>query len=232
LDDVIAEKKIPYRANSSWLETLHKRAPGKFMLTELKRSELQTNYLFHESGHFLAHSVFFKNRKPQKLPKNSDTLFKILIGEAFANTVEALSYAFVEGEIGNYFLDVNCHFRLNSKETAVLHRVIKKLGLAVAARTLFAAFLYSNFMYEKINERELARISEFVGADAKTIRPLVKIGLLLSTEFRSTTTQLHLLKLGFSDPGKWMKEDPIARLSRNTVVRKQTDVLMAFLSHN
>jgi len=216
LDFVIERRQIPYRDNFAWLPLLEKSAPGAFTLTELKRSELQFNYLFHESAHCIAHSTFFGRRSFRSLPKNADTLLQILLGEAFANTVECMSAAFAEGEIGSYFLDGNCHFRSNPKEVREIRRCARRFGWEKTARVLLAAFLYANYLFDRIGRGEHARIRHFacLPKDAK-IQRLAKIGTELSESFRTTTTQLHLMKLGFSgELGALMRQDPLARLEK------------------
>ena len=214
LDDALEARKIPYRNNFHWLKLLEERAPGQFTLTELKRSELQFNYLFHESAHFIAHSVFFGDTPPRKVAKNSDSLLKILLGEAFANAVECISSVFAEGEIGSYFLDANCHYRASEKEVRLIRSSAEKFGYAAVVRVLMAAFLYSNFLYEKVGSREKKQIRDFsLVREKKSIDTLLRIGLQLCEQFRTTTTHLHLVKTGFpADLDKQMRFDPLARL--------------------
>ncbi len=233
LDRVLEEKVIPYRDNFFWLLELEKYAPGIFSLTELKRCELQFNYLFHESAHCIAHWHFFGSKKIKKIPKNKVTLLKILVGEAFANTTEALSALFVEGEIGNYFLDANCHFRSNEREVKTLTRFAREEGIKALATVLFASFLYSNFMYEKLEEKEYRLVRAFASlSELSNIASVVKVGLSLSSQFRTTTTQLHLIKLGFRENlNSFIIQDPIRFIldSKNRRLRKQVDELFEIL---
>lgn len=229
LDAVIEARRIPYRDNFVWLEILEKQVPGKFTLTELKRSELQFNYVFHESAHCIAHAVFFGRARFSRLPKNADTLLRILLGEAFANMVECLSAVFAEGEIGGYFLDGNCHFRANVKEAKELRRAVKKWGLEKTGRVLLAAFLYANYLVDRLGRKELARIREFAGLEKSAeITALAKIGTELSEQFRTTTTHLHLIKMGFpSALGVMMRGDPLLRLEKNAGLRAKALELAA-----
>lgn len=226
LDEAISARKVPYYRNAHWLEKLEKSAPGIFTLTELRRSELKYNYLFHESAHCLAHDSFFGRKKIQGLPKSSETLLKVFLGEAFANSVEALSYAFAEGEIGGYFLDANCHFRASEREMLVLQRAIARFGAPRTALALMGAFLYSNYLFEKLNKKQLKRINELAGIEAPL--SLVKIGLQLNEEFRTATTPLHLVKTGFPpDLGKLMAQDPLAQLLRDRKLKEKVTGLAA-----
>lgn len=220
LDEAIDSRLVPYRKNFHWLEKLEKSAPGAFTLTELKRSELKFNYLFHESAHCITHDLFFGKKSLRRLPKNSDTLLKIFIGEAFANTVEALASVFVEGEIGGYFLDANCHFRANEKEVGVLQRTLAKLGAEATALTLIGSFLYSNYLFESLNPKQYARLRSIAGVN--TPRSLVKIGLQLNEEFRTATTPLHLVKTGFPvEFYRLMKADPVETILRSPKLARQ-----------
>jgi hypothetical protein len=213
LDDAIARGVVPYRKNFPWLEILEKKAPGKFTLTELKKSELQFNYLFHESAHFIAHSVLFGKTAPAAVPKNADSLLKILIGEAMANTVECVAAIFAEGEIGGYFLDANCHFRTNEQESAALIKLVQKIGLRRLAKAVMASFLYANYMYERLDAKEKNLIAELVEVKASVIAPAIRVGFELSEIFRTNTTHLHLLKMGFpADLQILIQFDPVKKL--------------------
>lgn len=195
LDDAIDARVIPYHPNARWLARL---APLGFTLGDLKNGELQFNYLFHESAHFVAHSVIFGRRSVSGGPKNADTLLAILVGEAYANMVECLASAFAEGEIYAFFLDANCHFRANEGEVKVLRASLQRFGAPAAARALLAAFLYSNYLRERLSSAELSRVARFAGIPAgPALRRLVRMGLQLNVKFRTVTTPLHLRKCGF-----------------------------------
>ncbi len=232
LDGVIEKRVIPYRDNASWLSLLEKNAPGRFTLTELKRSELRFNYVFHESAHCIAHSLFFGRARFSSLPKNADTLLKILLGEAFANTVECLSAIYAEGEMASYFLDGNCHFRSSEKEVREIRRCARKFGFAATARVLLASFLYANYLFDRLGPAELKRIRVFAGLPAGTeLRKLAAIGTELSESFRTTTTHLHLMKLGFpSNLSPLMRGDPLSRLEKRAQVNEQAVALAAIAS--
>jgi hypothetical protein len=195
LDDAIDKRVIPYRANAQWLARL---APLGFTVGDLKNGELQFNYLFHESAHFVAHVEFFKRGKISRAPKNADTLLAIMVGEAFANMVECLASAYAEGEIGSFFLDANCHFRANEREVKTLRASIAEFGGAPTARALLAAFLYSNYLRERLSKAELARVARFAGIPPNPfLARLARVGLQLNEKFRTVTTPLHLRKCGF-----------------------------------
>lgn len=214
LDVAIVHKTVPYRKNFAWLEVLEKEAPRKFTLTELKKSELQFNYLFHESAHFIAHDVLFGSTAPDSVPKNADSLLKIFLGEAMANSVECLASVFTEGEIGGYFLDANCHFRATEKEAKALAKAAQKIGFRRLTKAVMASFLYANYLYERLNDREKKLVATIAGVEnSSVIAPAIRVGFELSEIFRTNTTHLHLLKLGFpADLQKLIPADPLKKL--------------------
>ena len=234
LDDVLAAGEIPYRPNVLWLEELEARRPATFTLTELGRSELQFNYLFHESAHFVAHHVLFGRQKIADVPKDSDSLLRILLGEAFANTTECVSAMFVEGEIGQYFLRANCHYRLEPKEAAVLVKAARKVSSLALVKALMAAFLYANFMYPRVGEKEKSQIWKAAGVKkGSALVPVIRNGFLLDDVFRTTTTHLHLVKQGFDpDLASLLRFDPVKRVSADSDLRAQFEALASILARD
>lgn len=215
LDDLLQAGSIPYLDNFAWLIALEKRAPGRFTLTEVDVCGPKYNYLFHESAHFIAHSIFFGRKPMHRISKNSDSLLKILIGEAFANSVECMSGIFCPKGIGSYFLFVNCHFRASIADIEMMRQGTKAFGFEAATRIVLAAFLYSNFMYENLGKKEMDLVFKFSGLAKKDplIMAMAHMGFQLNKQFRSTTTPLHLMKVGFdSNIGKMLSFDPLARL--------------------
>lgn len=232
LDNVIAAKRIPYRENFYWLNELEKQRPGLFSLIDLKRGGLQFNYLFHESAHCVAHSVFFGEKKHSNISKNKDSLLPVLLGEAFANSAECLASLFAEGEIGSYFLDANCHFRSSEKEAAIIWRYVNALGFEAVAKVLLCAFLYSNFMYQSLKLKEERLIKKMANiSNQKNIKPLLEMGLSLCEQFRSDTTQLHLMKMGYKgDLNSLTNYDPLEKIlkkkSLSNKFQKLVDILI------
>jgi hypothetical protein len=192
--------------------------------------ELQYNYLFHESAHLIAHDELFGRRAPRSLPKSEATLLGVMLGEAFANAVECLSSAFATGEIGSFFLDANCHFRASEREVKVLAKAGRAFGWEATMRVILGSFLYANYLVERLNAAELARLREFAGLPERApIRKLAAIGLQLDLTFRTVTTPLHLRKTGFRgrDLPKLFSADPLRLLlaTRNIKFRRASERL-------
>ena len=229
LDEVIFRKKIPYRENFAWLPRLESLAPETFTLTEIKRSEIQLNYLFHESAHCIAHAEFFGRQDGKRIPKNEISLLKILLGESFANAVECFSAIYAEGELGFFFLEANCHFRATAKEILALKRSAKKHGNETIFLLLVCAFLYANYLHEELNKKERGKIFSFVGVKpSKELEKILQIGMQLDTEFRTSTTQLHLLKMGFEKKMEKYFSEPMDLLGSHPSIAKKVKGLARF----
>lgn len=233
LDKILAEGVVPYRDNFTCLERLEAQAPGRFGLEAVYRFELGFNYVFHESAHCLAHREF----APITEKSRSFALLKILLGEAFANTAECLSSAFVTGEIGAYFLKANAHFTLDLEDSALLIRVAREIGFQNTAKALIYSFFYSNSLYLSLGEAERRSIAAL--AEIKTppggFERLTDIALSLSERFRTETSFLYLIKLGFSqDDFALFQQDPAITLASEEAAPLKESVanLAALLTKN
>ncbi len=233
LDEVLSARALPYRDNFAWILSLERKRPGVFNMGDLHQMSPNFNYLFHESAHCIAHSIFFGRTHMRDIPKTRDSLLKVLMGEAFANSVECLSGAFRTGAIGEYFLRANCHFHADGKRAGFLREGIRALGFPAVAKTVFASFLYSNFLYRELSPREQGLILEFSGVKNKnSIRKIATIGFELNPKFRTSTTPLHLLKVGFdASLDKLIQVDPLEFLKnkKQAQLRAQVNALIAVL---
>lgn len=228
LDALIAKGCIPYRENFLWLERLDKECGDRFTLSDLERGELQFNYLFHESAHLLAHRAFFGKGTLGALPASAATLNRILLGEAFANTVECLASALGEGEIGLYFLRANCHFRANRAESLRIRRLGRLHGFLPVAKALFAGFFLANCLFDRLGSAEKKQVAAYSGLPLRHAAVLAGVGPELCEKFRTTTTPLHLLKLGFpACPNKLLPGRPMSVLSESSRLARQAEALLA-----
>ena len=230
LDDLIAAGKIPVRKNFAWLEILEKSAPGKFTLYDLWQTSPTFNYLFHESAHLIAHDIIFGKLPMNKLPKNSDSLLKIILGEAFANSMELIGSVFGLRGIGAYFLYANSYIFPPPHIVVALRKASEQLDFAPLIKVLMASFLYSNFLYENFTGKELDLIRSFSGAKKKAdIESLAKHGLHLNKNFRMQTTPMYLKKVGITaNFEKLIKFDPLERLlqKRNQHLLEKVELLV------
>lgn len=229
LDNILNQKKIPYRNNFIWIEILNEKIP-KFTLTELKKCELHFNYILHDSAHFVAHEVLFGKKRMSNVPINKKSLLKILLGEAFANTTECFAALYSEGEISSYFLDANCYFRLSAKEIKLIQKSVEINGFHATFLTLLFSFLYSNYLYTKPSKNILAQIGTYTKLKNPSVS-LMRIPFQLSEIFRSNTTQMHLMKLGFQKHlNKWIAIDPVAYIRKTPELTQNVNQLCGVYS--
>jgi hypothetical protein len=78
-------------------------------------------------------------------------------------------------------------------------------------------------MHRKADIAQTAVIAELAGVKKPAeLKSVIAIGFGLSDIFRSTTTQLHLVKMGFApDLERLMKFDPVRRVLEQPVLKKQ-----------
>jgi len=201
LGSVLSSGCIPYRDNFQWLQTLEAKAPGKFGLEDVRKFDLHFNYLLHESAHCIAHREFFGHESLESAEKTPATLLKIASSEAFANTVEAFSSLFVTGDIGEYFLAANTHFKLELSEISLFFSVIGKIGFESAFKAMLLGFLYSNFLFEDFSSAELGKVAALaeIPNPPENFAEFIGFSLTLSQRFRTDTAFFFLTQLGFSE---------------------------------
>lgn len=233
LDEFIDARAIPYHRNFRWIERMQRIAPGKFTFSEVKRFDLKFNYLMHESAHLIAHETFFGETSLRDVPKNASGLLRILLGEAFANTSEAISSVFAQDTFGNFFLSANSYFVVRGNNLVELVRFVRRFSFGAASRVLLASFLYANYLYVRLDKEELQAIRRFAGLGPRApVEALVKIAFGLSMGFRLNTTPLHLFKIGFDrEIAKLMERDPLRMLleEESLGLPKQVDQLVGAL---
>lgn len=89
LDEILKQKKVPYFDNVTPIEFIEKTHPKLFRCEEIIKPK--TNHVLHESSHCLAEE-FLKsvNINVQHLSREQNITLKMIMAEAFANTVESV----------------------------------------------------------------------------------------------------------------------------------------------
>lgn len=190
LESILDEKKFPFLDNVSVLKKLSDRLHD-VNWNDLNHG-LKKNYLFHESCHAVARSVFEKEPINKKFP-----VLQILIEESFANTCEFLAIIDVHDKIHRIFYEQNSYtflpdIRINLKNC------VADIGIKKLFKFMLLAYLHSNFLKPNLTDIHFYQILKFIDIEStnhkylKSLRALSKIALTLDLEFRSVTTQLHL----------------------------------------
>lgn len=200
LDRILLKKRIPMRFNTRLIEEVESKRGGKFILRDLP--ELPKSYALHESAHCVADHLL----KPLRTETLNKRLLKTLIGESFANAVEAIGSSLAITETHRIFFEFNSYRTESLWERQLSLRVIDCLGFQNAFKLSFYSFLYSNFLYESYSPRLVRElISSFkLGyrlnpAEDRACFKFFTAGTELSVRFRAHTTSFYLKSQGYDE---------------------------------
>jgi hypothetical protein len=229
LDTILSRRQIPYRPSFTALEHLEACRPGFFTLGDLQKNRPAPNYLLHESAHAVAfRELFGRPRDVGAALSEPSSLVKLMLGESFAMTAEYFAACAVRGQPHAWFFSISSYRHRTQKKKAV-GQLLERHGFDFVGRAILLAFLYNNFLVDRLDRRQLAALAD--AADARVARRLSpdalrQLGATLSglmvmdPEFRYDTSRLFLSMFGRSrnitrelsaDPLQLLAEDPRAQ---------------------
>jgi len=191
LEDILKNKRIPYTNNVTVVEKLVAQLKDDVVWDDVSDG-LKKNYVFHESCHAVARSFPASREK-----SSSAKAFRMMMEESFANTCELLSVADAEDVSLRIFLELNSYTALFEEKTN-LKNAIRQSGFETVFKVILLAYLFSNHLHERLDDKQWNRILSLVDASPlpapqlKSLRALTKIAFTLDARFRSVTTQFHL----------------------------------------
>lgn len=226
LDTILSRRRIPYRPSFSALEHLEERRPGFFTLADLQQNRPAPNYLLHESAHAIAfRELFGRPRDVAAALSEPRALVKLMLGESFAMTAEYFAACAVQGQPHSWFFSISSYRRRTQKKKAV-GQLLERYGFDFVARAVLLAFLYNNFLVDRLQRRQLEALVD--AADAKIARALSPAALrqlgttlhglmVMSPEFRYDTSRLFLTMFGRSrNIRRELSADPLALLAADS----------------
>ena len=207
LDSILSTRKIPYRPSFSALEHLEACRPGFFALADLQQNRPAPNYLLHESAHAVAfHELFGRPRDVGKALSAPSALVKLMLGEAFAMSAEYFAACAVSGQPHGWLFSISS-YRHRTQRKAAVGRLLQRHGFDFVGRAVLLAFLYNNFLVDRLDRRQMARLAERADAAvARRLSPEALRGLadalnglmVMNPEFRYDTARLFLTMFGRS----------------------------------
>ncbi len=237
LDTILARRKIPYRPSFKALEHLEERRPGFFKLADLQQNRPAPNYLLHESAHAVAfHQLFGRPRDVAATFAQPAALLPLMLGESFAMTAEYLAACAVQGQPHAWFFSISSYRHRTPKKKAVGELLLRH-GFDFVGRALLLAFLYNNFLTDRLSRAQLAALLH--AADPELARRLsrVEVGrfgsalnglMVMSPAFRYDTARLFLTMFGRSrnirrelavDPLRLLAADPRSQDALPALIR-------------
>lgn len=239
LDTILSRRRIPYRPSFSALEHLEERRPGFFTLADLQQNRPAPNYLLHESAHAVAfHELFGRPRNVAAALSEPTSLVKLMLGESFAMTAEYFAACAVRGQPHAWFFSISSYRRRTQKKKAV-GQLLEEHGFGFVGRAVLLAFLFNNFLVDRLDRRQLAALADAAGARiARGLSPeaLRRLGatlqglMVMSPEFRYDTSRLFLTMFGRSrNIRRELSADPLGLLAADSAAQSALSRLVGVL---
>ncbi|HVY28832.1 MAG TPA: hypothetical protein VHB79_19885 [Polyangiaceae bacterium] len=230
LDTILSRRQIPYRPSFTALEHLEQCRPGFFTLADLQKNRPAPNYLLHESAHAVAfHALFGRPENVAGALSEPGALVQLMLGESFAMTSEYFAACAVQGNPHSWFFSISSYRHRTQKKKAV-GELVTRYGFDFVARSVLLAFLYNNFLVDRLSRKQLAALVEL--ADPALARRLAAPALrqlasalnglmVMSPEFRYDTSRLFLTMFGRSrNIRRELSADPLALLTATPAAQR------------
>lgn len=239
LDTILRRRIIPYRPSFTALEHLEQSRPGFFTLADLRQNRPAPNYLLHESAHAVAfHALFGRPRDVHAAFSEPTSLVRLMLGEAFAMSAEYFAACAVQGEPHAWLFSISSYRRRTQKKKAV-GALLERYGFDFVGRAVLLAFLYNNFLVDRLSKAQLSRLLH--SADAAVARRLPAAALrelgstlnglmVMSPEFRYDTSRLFLTMFGRSrNIRRELSRDPLELLAADSRAGSSVSRLIGLL---
>lgn len=205
LDSILHKRRIPYFSNAPALKKIEEVRAGQFSFSDLPG--FRANHLLHESAHCLSNEIFRKVGEiipPHK--KNLNLACASYSGEALANTLECLAYAFADNRPHYDFVSANC-YQFSEESIDFTRKLRSAVGLRDAISIIFASFFCSNILIDEVTEPDIKRILAAFGLNSNpnaSHRKLFKKAFcdhyFLSKDFTIKTAFFYFKSHGVADP--------------------------------
>jgi hypothetical protein len=207
LDTLLSRREIPYRPSFTALEHLEQLRPGFFTLADLQKNRPAPNYLLHESAHAVAFRALFGRTKDVRAAfSEPSALIALMLGEAFAMTAEYFAACAVRGQPHAWFFSISSYRHRTQKKKAI-GELLERYGFDFVGRAVLLAFLYHNFLVDRLESRQVARLAHladpgvarrFTPAERRNLASTLSGLMQMSPEFRYDTSRLFLAMFGRS----------------------------------
>lgn len=238
LEAIFETRQIPYRDNLRGLESLEASRPEFFELRDLRLNRPMPNYVLHESAHAVAFSALIDDEDVREALRDPRNLVPLIIGEAFAMTVEYLAACCVSGKVHEWVFSINSYRHRVPGRKAILE-LSEAFGPEAIAWAILASFTYNNFFVDKLSERRLDAIlsaynmaAPLHGDRAAKKRLRAALGSLMQMDsgFRYDTSRLFLCSLGYGrDVRAVLGFDPLEAIVRESTLQAAVLRLVAIV---
>lgn len=240
LDSILSTRRIPFRPSFSALRHLERCRPGFFTLADLRQNRPTPNYLLHESAHAVAfRTLFGRPRDVAAALAEPSALVKVMLGESYAMTAEYFAACAVAGQPHAWFFSISSYRHRTQKKKAV-GQLLERYGFDFVGRAVLLAFLYNNFLVDRLDRRQLLRLAEHADPGvARRLTPVAERALrgalnglmVMSPAFRYDTARLFLTMFGRSrNIRRELAVDPLALLEQQPNAARGVPALVRLLA--
>lgn len=243
LKEILKQKKVPYYNNVSVLENLEKNQSGFFQCHDLVK--VKPNYTLHESSHCLVDSfIQTQNLSASRLSDDSQKAFKLIMAEAFANTIESLANVYNTTAESRLFYEVNSYMIHIKKVNQNLTQTQDLIGLKNTFQLVYISYLFSNCLYTEPNQKSFLSLLDLIiqdthlrkkASDSQAVKKAFNHAFELNLDFRIQTTSFYCRYLGMNtDIQKLLNIDILKILSQTNILSdffKKFEFLIQDLNH-
>jgi len=206
LKSILKEKKVPYFDNVTVLKEIEQQYPRKFNCHDIVK--VKPNYILHESSHCIVES-FLKDLQlsTNQLSTESQKAFKLVMAEAFANTVESLANLPNDTVEKRLFFELNSYAIHTKKVNQNIQQTYDLLGPTLIFHLVYVSYLFSNCLFPEPNTKVYQTILELLipdvsvrkkAFDSQAVRKTFNHAFELSQDFRIQTTSFYLAYSGIN----------------------------------
>ncbi len=232
LPKILDEKRVPYFDNVTVLEDLERRHPGRFYCDEILM--VRPNHCLHESSHCIA-DVVLKSLicESNFLSAEQNLVLKLILAEAFANSVESLANLSNRSILQKLFFDLNSYVTHDGPTETLFQKAKDLLGLENLSALVYVSYIFSNCLQPKIHQKNFLPLVELLIADSAlakkasesaAVHKVFNHAMDLSVEFRLQTTGFYCSLMGAkTDVRKLLSFDVANLLGKTSVIQDFID---------
>jgi hypothetical protein len=206
LPQILESRRIPYFDNVSPLRHLEALQPGAFRSGEMPAFYM--NHSFHESCHGIADAVVPPvELHPGDFASEREVATDLIMKESFANCVESFGCGYLPAKIDRVLYGWNSFIDETPRRAGVRKKVMDTLGPSSTFKLTYVSYLFSNFLYEHVEDQGVDLALALVApgarlrrADRQVIAEFFRYSFTLSVDFRTRTLKFYLRMLGMKHP--------------------------------
>jgi hypothetical protein len=238
LPEILKQNLIPYVNSYRPIAKLAGTRAGDLVAARVIPKGTASNHVLHESCHCIANRLL-STHSGQGTPNEQERVLQIMMSEAFANSCELMSQAYVSGKIHQELYELNSYLPYKIKNAQLLHEAFDVLDFRPAFKFVFLTFMFSNFLYKEIKPRGLQLVLSLAAPNRQlskdqlsSLKKLGDIAFRLNYGFRTATAELYFRLLGFERSATDLLDfNFLSAIFKNAELVKQLDQFAEVAEH-